>query len=73
MQGTAVHATEMSMVGADGLVLFEIPAAHLLVLAGREHVGMAIADSEAAHRVDVAREGQLASTARKVPQLLMRY
>ena len=51
------------------LVVLEVPALDLLVFPGREEVGLTVADGEGPDRADVASEGQLQSTRRKLPQL----
>jgi len=51
------------------LVVFQVPALDLLVLAAGEQVGAAWADGHAAHRADVTRQGQLQLAAGQVPDL----
>ena len=62
-------------MGAEGyvahLIVLEVPAFDLLVLAGREEVGLSGADSQGPHTTDVASQCQLQTTRCQLPQLVV--
>lgn len=59
MQCQAINGAEVAVILANDLVLLEVPALDLAVLAGGKEVRMAIGDFQCANGVDVAGQCQL--------------
>mmetsp|Transcript_2126 Transcript_2126/g.8295 ORF Transcript_2126/g.8295 Transcript_2126/m.8295 type:complete len:348 (+) Transcript_2126:522-1565(+) len=69
VQGEAVHTTEVAMVVSDDHVLLQVPALHLAILGGREHVWVPVRDGEPTDRANVPGQRDLQRTTSQVPDL----
>lgn len=69
MQRQRVDGRQMAVVVTDDLVVLQIPALHLPILAATEQIRMLGADRQAAHCTDVACERELQLAAGQVPDL----
>ena len=69
VQRKGENGAQVTVILADDLVLLEVPALNLLILASREQVWVAVRDPERSHSIDVTGEGQLQLALRQVPEL----
>lgn len=62
VQSTAKDSGQVTVILADDLILFEIPALNLFILADRKQIRTPGRDTNASHSVDVSRKRQFANT-----------
>lgn len=62
MQSTAKDSGQVTVILADDLILFKIPALNLFILADRKQIRTSGRDANVSHSVDVPRKRQFANT-----------
>jgi len=69
MERQVINGAQMTVIVTDDLVVLQVPALDLPVLAAGEEVGLAAGDGQAAHHAHMTRQGELQLPAGQVPDL----